>query len=398
MSGEFDARFDEAKKLFENENYDTALNQFSDLALDLILSKGLDAIDEIENAMRMAIASYEKINNSAVTSIIKHSEKNTFEQFFCVVRHYMDYKTETELEKVWKVISQEIPLSIPEERILVFNEDGLTSEDTQVGPYKLSIITAQGPREMMEDEHLAMELLFDHKNFKPGNVYVFGVFDGHGGNNCAKYVKEILPEFLLEELKQIKEPSDLEIYNALRKMFIRLNSSWASLPIQETEHADYSGTTATLALIIEKDLWVANVGDSRTVLARDGLPIQLSEDAKPTVEKYFREIYLRGGEIKYGRIIGYRGTLNLARSIGDIDQPSISALPDIRKFNLSILKNTNNQLILACDGLWDVVSPEVAADVCKKAKNTSEAAQYLKQIAFLRGTTDNVTIMIVDLT
>lgn len=397
MSIDSDIRFTSAMKQFDKDLYEISLNQFSELALDLFISKGIDAFDEIEKSMMMAIASYKKIDNTAVAQILEETGGDTFEQFFHVMRHYMDHTVETENAKVEKELSKEIPLGIPEEKSHVHPENIISYEESIAGPYNVSVITAQGPRDTMEDEHLVTEISVDTKAEGQQKVQVFAVFDGHGGDNCAKYVKEVLPKFIQEALQETKVYSDLEIFNALRKAFISIDSSWANLPIQKTEHIDYSGTTATVCLVLGKNLWVANVGDSRTVLAMNGDAIQLSEEAKATVAKYEREIYLRGGDVKFGRVVGEQGSLDMARSIGDLDQPSVSALPTIRKFDLSTLKNDNNQLILACDGLWDVVSPQIAVKVCNQSKNIKEATHTLKKIAFNRGTTDNVSVMVVDL-
>ncbi|MFQ5730199.1 MAG: PP2C family serine/threonine-protein phosphatase, partial [Waddliaceae bacterium] len=189
--------------------------------------------------------------------------------------------------------------------------------------------------------------------------------------------------------------SETDLYNALTRVFILLNDLWASDPLHQSPHENDSGTTATVAIIIsQKALWVANVGDSRAVLGQDGLAIQLSEDAKPTLEKYYYEILYRGGNILWGRV---DGNLDMARSVGDVNHPSVSARPTIKKFDLGKLpKNKQNLLIIACDGLWSVVDPQMAIDAIK-GKSATEAAEHLKILAYTKGSWDNVTIMTVDL-
>jgi serine/threonine protein phosphatase PrpC len=176
------------------------------------------------------------------------------------------------------------------------------------------------------------------------------------------------------------------------------DNSWSTLPFQSTELKDYSGTTATVSLIFDDILWVINVGDSRTVLSKGNVSIQLSEEAKATVEKYAREIYWRGGDISNGRVINFIGSsLDMARSIGDIDHPSVSAMPTIKRFDLKTLENNKSYLILGCDGLWDVISPQMATEICQKSHDINDAALKLEKAAFLCGTADNVTVMVVDL-
>merc|ERR1719489_151716 len=77
-----------------------------------------------------------------------------------------------------------------------------------------------------------------------------------------------------------------------------------------------SGTTATVALLVNKKLFVANAGDSRCVVSRKGGKVHaMSEDHKPEDEIEMKRIHKAGGEVsEQGRI---NGGLNLSRAIGD---------------------------------------------------------------------------------
>lgn len=389
-------KFLQAMKLFETHHYRKALDQFSNLALDLTLKKKGKETKDIEKAMEMAIHSYRKINSreESELSIIE----DVWNQFFNVMRHYMDDIQETDSLKIEEEISMEIPLGAPEGRSFETAEGKPHFEKIQTGPYLACIASAQGPREAMEDAHLACQIKISGKEGKEEYIQIFAVFDGHGGAACALWVKQNLPDLLRKEFEEAYPLSDISIYNCLRKTFICLNKEWEELPFQKTEHQDYSGTTATVALLFERNtLWVANVGDSRTVLLVDDRAIQLSEEAKATVIKYEREIYLRGGEVQYGRVIGERGSLDMARSIGDIDQPAVSALPTIRKMLLPKEGKEDLYLLLGCDGLWDVVSPITAAEVSANSESAEEIARHLEKLAFASGTTDNVSVMVIKL-
>ena len=154
---------------------------------------------------------------------------------------------------------------------------------------------------------------------------------------------------------------------------------------------DESGTTLSAALIIEGELWVFNVGDSRVVLADSGHPIQLSEDAKPSIKKFETELIRRGSFVRNGRT---EGMLDMARSIGDVKYPAVSARPTIRKFTL---KERPYTLILACDGLWDVLGSEEVAEHCAKYTDLRKMGTSLKDLAYLYGSRDNVTITLVNI-
>ncbi|EPS61602.1 hypothetical protein M569_13193, partial [Genlisea aurea] len=88
-------------------------------------------------------------------------------------------------------------------------------------------------------------------------------------------------------------------------------------PFEEGPHSDFagptSGCTACVAVIRENYLVVANAGDSRCVISRNGQAYNLSRDHKPDLEAERERILKAGGFIHAGRV---NGSLNLARAIG----------------------------------------------------------------------------------
>ena len=75
-----------------------------------------------------------------------------------------------------------------------------------------------------------------------------------------------------------------------------------------------SGCTAVVALLRGNELYVANAGDSRCVLCRNGKAIDMSVDHKPEDEIERNRINKAGGRITMdGRV---NGGLNLSRAIG----------------------------------------------------------------------------------
>lgn len=79
---------------------------------------------------------------------------------------------------------------------------------------------------------------------------------------------------------------------------------------------DSIGCTANVILIDEmKKLYVANAGDSRCVLARNGEAIALSFDHKPDNDEEKKRIEAAGSQILEGRV---DGNLNLSRALGDL--------------------------------------------------------------------------------
>ncbi|XP_055534879.1 probable protein phosphatase CG10417 [Wyeomyia smithii] len=124
-----------------------------------------------------------------------------------------------------------------------------------------------------------------------------------------------------------------------------------------------SGCTAVVALLHEKELLVANAGDSRCVVCREGKALEMSFDHKPEDQIEFDRIQKAGGRVTLdGRV---NGGLNLSRAIGDHgykmnkkllpEEQMISALPDIKKITIG---PEDEFMVLACDGIWNFMTSD----------------------------------------
>ncbi|UJR13434.1 hypothetical protein I4U23_000448 [Adineta vaga] len=128
-----------------------------------------------------------------------------------------------------------------------------------------------------------------------------------------------------------------------------------------------SGCTAVVTLLRDKQLFVANAGDSRCVVSRDGRAIEMSFDHKPEDLPERSRIEKAGYKVTLdGRV---SGGLNLSRAIGDhaykkksslsAEEQAITALPDIRTLTLD---DKDEFMIIACDGIWNFMSSQDAVD------------------------------------
>jgi len=139
----------------------------------------------------------------------------------------------------------------------------------------------------------------------------------------------------------------------------------------------FMGCTAVLCCISKDTITVANAGDCRAVLCRIGRAIDMSEDHKPQLPRECARIRRAGGCIMEQRCLGgalYRvnGDLSLSRAIGDLRYKQNSRLsrqdqiicctPDIRSFTR---EPGDEFLLLACDGVWDVLNSQQAVDLVR---------------------------------
>ncbi|KAH9715885.1 putative protein phosphatase 2C 60 [Citrus sinensis] len=218
------------------------------------------------------------------------------------------------------------------------------SEDGQNENVRYGLSSMQGWRATMEDAHAAYPDLDSSTSF-------FGVYDGHGGKAVAKFCAKYLHQQVLKH----EAYSAGDLVTSAQKAFLRMDEmmrgqrGWRELAIlgdkmdkfsgmiegfiwspkggeandhfddwtsEEGPHSDFhgptSGSTACVAIIRDKQLVVANAGDSRCVLSRKGQALNLSKDHKPDLEVEKDRILKAGGFIQVGRV---NGSLNLARAI-----------------------------------------------------------------------------------
>lgn len=175
-----------------------------------------------------------------------------------------------------------------------------------------------------------------------------------------------------EEEEEEGGEGDAESATWDKKLKQRL-SQLDSLADTETETVGYdSGCTAVVALVRGRTLVVANAGDSRCVVCRSGKAVDMSLDHKPEDATELSRICRAGGRVtRDGRV---NGGLNLSRAIGDhaykrnteleLRDQMITALPDIKTLELD--PETDEFMILACDGIWNNMTSQETVDFVKQ--------------------------------
>jgi serine/threonine protein phosphatase PrpC len=151
--------------------------------------------------------------------------------------------------------------------------------------------------------------------------------------------------------------------------------------------------TAALVMLVEHDhrrLIIANSGDERAVLSRGGKAVQLTTDHKPEEPSEKVRVYDCGGFVNEQKRVD--GILSLSRALGDNDlQPHVTYEPEVYTVELA---DDDSFVILACDGLWDVITNEHAVRVASRYANPAEAAAALRDYAHMLGSTDNISVIV----
>ncbi|PAN29665.1 hypothetical protein PAHAL_5G242700 [Panicum hallii] len=154
------------------------------------------------------------------------------------------------------------------------------------------------------------------------------------------------------------------------------------------------GSTASTAVLVGNHLYVANVGDSRAVISKAGKAIALSDDHKPNRSDEQKRIEDAGGIVTWSGTWRVGGILAMSRAFGNrLLKRFVVADPEIQDQEID---GELDFLILASDGLWDVVPNEHAVAFVKDEDGPEAAARKLTEIAFRRGSTDNITCIVVE--
>jgi len=253
----------------------------------------------------------------------------------------------------------------------------------------------------MEDAHAAVLTLED--GTKEKNSF-FAVYDGHGGSTVAKFAgNNVHKRLLAEEAYREKRYEE-----AMKKAFLGTDEDLLADPAHTR---DPSGCTAVAALLThDKKIYVANAGDSRSVISVKGEHKPLSFDHKPTNDSERARIIGAGGYIEYGRV---NGNLALSRALGDFEfkknyslipqKQVITSDPDVTVHEIT---NEDEFLVLACDGIWDCLTSQQVVDFIRlkvsEGKALSEISEEICGYCLAPDTSsgtgigcDNMTLLIV---
>ena len=230
----------------------------------------------------------------------------------------------------------------------------------------------------------------------------FSIFDGHGGNKCAEFLRDNLLKLICDN---DFFPTDIE--KAIKFGFSEADRLFLEIAVKDGKLVDSSGSCGLILLIIENKIYIANVGDSRCIISMKNGKIRkdVTRDHKPNYPYEKKRIISNGGKIYQTQtplnqktehnnnnnsddsfnnneninnnliLLGphrvFPGSLSVSRTIGDAAS-KLSALggnpkvvisePDIYCFELD--KEDIDFIILGCDGIYDQLTSE---DVIKCA-------------------------------
>ncbi|ETP29827.1 hypothetical protein, variant [Phytophthora nicotianae P10297] len=310
---------------------------------------------------------------------------------------------------------------------------------------QVGVSLAQGARPYMEDRYSVVERLLDDDEDVDSSPSLLAVYDGHNGAYASEYARRRFRDLLgesedLMEISRRSQHSELteDDVEKVRELLVDAFATIDAEILQRTVILNKrDGSTVLLGLLVGGKLFVANLGDSRAVLAQaddssddeeeEEVPsaVRLSVDHKPDLKEETERVEEAGGKVIFSgcwRVAHDQIPLRLAisRSLGDhplktnlpasCSAPLVSVVPDVRVLNVEA---AGEYLVFASDGLWDRLSDDDAAKIVRakvaefhwseeptsSEDVTKEALQFaanaLVEAALLKRSMDNITAMVI---
>lgn len=230
---------------------------------------------------------------------------------------------------------------------------------------KCTLRTDLGQRENNEDSLFGTERLL-------------AVADGVGGATAGEVAsRTVIDQMMSLDKRRLAGPLEDELRQAVESA----NQTLSFLIACRPQLAGMASTLTAVALSNEACYLVANVGDSRTYLYRDGHLAQLSRDQSLV------QMLIEQGAIsrEEARSHPQRSVVLRALDGGDSPPPEITLCP----------ARAGDRLLLCSDGLSDVVTDGEIAKLLK-LPDRDQAAERLIAGALAQGARDNVSVVVAD--
>ena len=324
----------------------------------------------------------------------------------------------------------------------------------QVGPLKsFSYNTFQGLfKDYNEDRVSVCSLVKKPSSTKMKTwpkISYFGIFDGHGGEECSEFLKNNYMNYLVENANF---PFDIKL--SMIESFQKIEEDFFKLKCKDNlDDSDKSGSCALVSVIFDNKVYIANIGDSRAIMSIGGgtKVRQLTADQKPDNVKEFERALKNGSKIylddnddpdrdeskiefikdkaelekmkeikensteeKIFRV--FPSDLAVMRTIGDIKAKkkefggipgTIINIPEVYIFDIN---SSDDFIVMGCDGIFDDLSNQeivnAAWTVFKNRANEKnydihelslEACDLVIKSALEKQTTDNLSCIIIGL-
>ncbi len=208
---------------------------------------------------------------------------------------------------------------------------------------------------------------------------LFMVADGMGGHLAGEYASEQAVHTVLDEVrkKEKKEPVPIlesAIRVANRRLYAEANSDRTKLGM---------GTTMVAATFFDGHMYVANVGDSRLYVMKQGRLTQITRDHSVVQE------LISNGSIDENSEIYREKKHVITRAVG--------AEEEVRIDVFDVPFEDIDQVLLCTDGLSNMVDDNEIGNILSGDDKVKQKAESLMELALKNGGEDNITVLLIDI-
>jgi serine/threonine protein phosphatase PrpC len=276
---------------------------------------------------------------------------------------------------------------------VVTGSDPLPEKPENWDRYLYAVYENRNHKKEMEDKKIILPLMCivePTKDHALKEASLFGVFDGHGGDECATYAAVHLPHCLIDSTTE----------NSSKLLTEALKDLDKQISVRAEHDRLGGGSTSVVALIRDGIIDIAWIGDSSIGALTNDSVITLTQPHNLSDPKEVERVIAAGGMIL--NVFGedrVNGVLNITRALGDTQaRPMISSEPsDLR---IDIKESEYYMIFLASDGVWDVLTEEEIFNNVKTFIKNNPLSEYEKLAQSIGNaarisSTDNLMLVIV---
>ena len=224
---------------------------------------------------------------------------------------------------------------------------------------------------------------------------VFALFDGHGGSDVVKHVRERFPDLFSYYLYYSKSNVEQSFINSFKKLDEEIMKGRFGENMGSTACVAYFTHENNLISGLQRVVFTANVGDTRAVVVSKNSCKRLTVDHKCSDKEEEKRIRNAGGVLIDGRVFGQ---LILARAFGDFafKKYGVTCLPFINKY---VITENDLFIVLASNGVWDVVNEDNMLDLFRNNSSisTGKMSDLIVNHVMNIGSQDNISCLVIKL-
>lgn len=217
---------------------------------------------------------------------------------------------------------------------------------------------------------------------EPPESAVLIVCDGMGGAQAGEQASQEAVRVIRQHLIGAGLPAPADVPERLEEAITAANTAIYAKASSAPEF-EGMGCTSVIAVVIDDLYWIANVGDSRAYLIRDGKVQQITDDHT------WLNARVQEGMITREQAAGEYQHLNhvLDRALGASSTIEVDVWPGDELLE-------GDFLLLCSDGLYSVITPEMILEAIPE-HSTQQVADTLIELALAAPTHDNVSVALL---